>query len=209
MKKIIKELKLDSLELEKLKLENTALIVVDMVIGFVEEGILSSSRVKDMSINLLELNRKTEGYSKIYFVDSHNKDSVEFKAYPEHCIINTKEEELIDVLKESLNKENNIKIIKKNSTNGFHVPEFKLWLDKIIDKIDNFVIVGCVTDICVSQLSLTLKTYFNQLDLDKNVIVPVNCVDTFDTPDHPAEQMNFFALSSMNSNGIKVVSEII
>ena len=45
--------------------------------------------------------------------------------------------------------------------------------------------------------------------MDRNVIVPVNCVDTFDTPDHPAEQMNFFALSSMKSNGIKVVSEII
>lgn len=209
MEKIIKELNLLPIELKSLPLEDTALIVVDMVVGFVEEGILSSPRVKDMSTNLLDLNNRTKGYSKVYFVDSHNEDAEELKAYPSHCIVNTKEEELIDGLKEAVSKEENIKVIKKNSTNGFHVPEFKSWLDKIIDKVDNFIVVGCVTDICVLQFSLTLKTYFNQINLSKRVIVAANCVDTFDIPGHPGDEANLFALSNMKSNGIEVVAEII
>lgn len=209
MKEIIKELNLTKLELNSLSLKNTALIVVDMVVGFVEEGILSSPRVKEMSANLLDLNSRTSGYNKIYFVDSHNKDAEELKSYPLHCIVNTKEEELIDELKEAVSKEENIKVIKKNSTNGFHVPEFKSWLDEVVDNIDNFIIVGCVTDICVLQFSLTLKTYFNQMNLNKRVIVPANCVETFDIPGHPGDEMNLFALGNMKSNGIEVVSELI
>lgn len=209
MKEIIEELNLLPIELKSLPLENTALIVVDMVIGFVEEGILSSPRVKNMSTNLLELNNKTKGYSKVYFVDSHNEDAEELKAYPSHCIVNTKEEELIDGLKESVSEDETIRIIKKNSTNGFHAPEFKRWLDGIIDKVDNFIVVGCVTDICVLQFTLTLKTYFNQMNLGKRVLVPANCVETFDIPGHPGDEMNLFALSNMKSNGIEVVSEII
>lgn len=209
MEKIIKELNLSHVELNSLPLKNTALIVVDMVVGFVEEGILSSPRVKEMSTNLLELNNRTNGYNKVYFVDSHNEDAEELKSYPSHCIVNTKEEELIDGLKESISKDDNIKVIKKNSTNGFHVPEFKSWLDEIVNKIDNFIIVGCVTDICVLQFSLTLKTYFNQMNLNKRVIVPANCVETFDIPGHPGDEMNLFALGNMKSNGIEVVSELI
>lgn len=209
MEKIAKELNLVPVELKSLPIGNSALIVVDMVVGFVEEGILSSPRVKDMSTNLLELNNRTEGYNKVYFVDSHNENAEELKSYPVHCIASTKEEELIDGLKESVIKEDNITVIKKNSTNGFHVPEFKNWLDKIVDKVDNFIVVGCVTDICVLQFVLTLKTYFNQMDLSKRVIVPANCVETFDIPGHPGDEMNLFALANMKSNGIEIVSEII
>lgn len=209
MEKIAKELNLVPVELKSLPIGKSALIVVDMVVGFVEEGILSSPRVKDMSTNLLELNNRTEGYNKVYFVDSHNENAEELKSYPVHCIASTKEEELIDGLKESVSKEDNITVIKKNSTNGFHVPEFKNWLDKIVDKVDNFIVVGCVTDICVLQFVLTLKTYFNQMDLSKRVIVPVNCVETFDIPGHPGDEMNLFALANMKSNGIEIVSEII
>lgn len=209
MEKIIKELNLLPIELKSLPLKNTALIVVDMVVGFVEEGILSSPRVKDMAVNLLNLNNKTNGYRKVYFVDSHNEDAEELKNYPTHCIANTKEEELIDELKEAVIQDDNIKVIKKNSTNGFHVPEFKIWLDEVVDKVDNFIIVGCVTDICVLQLSLSLKTYFNQINLSKRVIVPANCVETFDMPGHSGNEMNLFALANMKSNGIEIVSEII
>lgn len=209
MEEVIKNLNLSHIELNSLPLRNTALIVVDMVVGFVEEGILSSPRVKEMSTNLLELNNRTKGYNKVYFVDSHNENAEELKAYPAHCIVNTREEELIDGLKEAVSKEDNIKVIKKNSTNGFHAPEFKSWLDEVINKIDNFIIVGCVTDICVLQFSLTLKTYFNQMNLNKKVIVPANCVETFDIPGHPGDEMNLFALMNMKSNGIEVVSELI
>lgn len=208
MDKIIKELNLDSIDLKSLESKNTALIVVDMVVGFVEEGILSSPRVKDMAKNLTKLNDKTEGYNKVFFVDSHDENAEELKSYPRHCLVNTREEELINELKNSLLREKKVEVIKKNSTNGFHVPEFKEWLDKLEDGIENFIVVGCVTDICVLQFALTLKTYFNQLNMSKRVIVPVDCVETFDAPGHPGDEMNFFAIANMKSNGIEVVSTI-
>ncbi len=160
-------------------------------------------------VYLLELNNKTENFKKVYFVDSHKEDCIEFKAYPAHCVENTVEEELIDSLKEAVEKEENITIVKKNSTNGFHAPDFKKWLEGNINEVDNFVIVGCVTDICVLQFALTLKTYFNQEEMDKRVIVPENCVETFHIPGHDGDEMNYFALSLMLSNGIEVVEEII
>lgn len=208
MKNINETLGVSSISLNALPKENTVLFIVDMVIGFVEEGILSSPRVKNMSNNLLELNENMSGYRKVIFIDSHNEDSEELKSYPRHCLVNSKEEDLIDGLKECINDDEFTKVIKKNSTNGFHVPQFKEWLDNNINTTDNYIITGCVTDICVMQFALTLKTYFNQFDISKRVIIPTNVVETFDIPGHSAEEMNLFALSSMKAAGIEIVSEI-
>lgn len=201
-------IKLDKLSLKEFREDNTVLIVVDMIKGFVEEGILSSPRVKAMSKNLLELNKNMIDFEKIFFIDSHYKSSTEFNAYPEHCLAGTKEEELIDGLKASVDNGEKITIVKKNSTNGFHAKIFKEWLDNKIEVIENYIVVGCVTDICVLQFVLSLKTYFNEVNKDKRVVVPANCVETFDIPDHNGDEMNLFALRMMKSNGVEVVQEI-
>ena len=75
--------------------------------------------------------------------------------------------------------------------------------------IENFIVVGCVTDICVSDFAKTLQCYIYENNLDKQVIVPINCVETYDYDHHNAELMNVFALYSMNLGGIKIVDEII
>ena len=52
-------------------------------------------------------------------------------------------------------------IIEKNSTNGFFAMDIADYA-----YLDNFIVVGCCTDICVYQFVLALKTYFNQNNLD-------------------------------------------
>ena len=100
---------------------------------------------------------------------------------------------------------NNIKIVNKNSTNGFFALSN---LD--FNNTDNIIIIGDCTDICVYQLAITLKSYFNQNNISKNIIVPMNLVDTYHVDNvHPAELLNIVFFNSMIQNGIKVVKEII
>lgn len=45
--------------------------------------------------------------------------------------------------------------------------------------------------------------------LDKKVIIPINCVETYDFGHHNAEIINTVALYSMKLAGICIVDEII
>ncbi|MBC8063058.1 MAG: cysteine hydrolase [Clostridiaceae bacterium] len=196
--------------LSDLTREKTAIILVDMVNGFVHEGMLSSPRVVEIIDDLVELNEKTYGYKKIFFLDEHEENSVEFKNYAKHCIKGTREAELIPALSTSAATiHSNTTMIAKNSTNGFHAPEFKVWLDNNEETIETYIIVGCEVDICVSHFATTLKTYFNQKNLNRRIIVPVDCVETFDFGTHHGDFMKIISLWEMQSNGIEVIDHII
>ncbi len=209
MYEILKEMEkelidLESINLKDLKDENTAIIVVDMVRGFYDVGPLASSRVKNIISPLVKLNDKTTGYKKIFFIDCHEEDSSEFNAYPPHCIANTVESQLIEELK--VYTKNN-RIIKKNSTNGFHAKEFQQWL-KENSSINNFIVTGVCTDICVETLAISLKTYFNEFNEEKSIIVPMNLVETYDLGIHNGDLMNLISLYKMKINGINIVKYI-
>jgi nicotinamidase-related amidase len=183
--------------------KNTGFIVVDMVRGFYDVGLLASDRVKRTISPIEKLNEDLAGCKKVFFIDSHTKESVEFKDYPEHCLENTVEEELID----SIKSDNNTTLIKKNSINGFHATKFKEWLDEN-KEIENFIVVGVCSNICVETFVITLKTYFNQFNINKRIIVPMNCTETYDLGNHNAELMNLMTFYKMKSNGIEIVQEI-
>lgn len=204
-----KEIKGRSINLEGLAKENTAIVVIDMVKGFVHEGILSSPRIVSIIDPIASLIKKTEGYKKIFFLDEHEETSVEFKAYAKHCLRGTSEAELIDELKREVKDYESTMMIRKNSTNGFHAPDFKKWLEKNEENIKNYIVVGCEADICVSHFATTLKTYFNQNNLDRRIIVPIHGVETFDFGTHSGDLMKIIALWEMQSNGIEIVEEII
>lgn len=205
-----KEIKGKVLTLSELPKEKTALIVVDMVNGFVHEGALSSQRVTEIINKLVTINERTNGYKKIFFLDQHEDNSVEFKNYEKHCLKDSAESELIESLRVLVaTNHSNTTMIPKNSTNGFHAPEFKLWLVENEDKIENYIIVGCEVDICVSQFATTLKTYFNQKNLDRRLIVPVDSVETFDFGIHDGDLLKVISLWEMKSNGIEIVDTII
>lgn len=205
---ISKELsQINSISLSEFNKDNTAVIVIDMVKGFYNVGPLASQRVEKIIRPIIVLNEKTFGYKKIFFIDSHTENSIEFKSYPIHCLNLSEEEELIDELKDGATIHSNTSYIKKNSINGFHSPQFNKWL-KENTQIDKFIVVGVCTDICVESFTMALRTYFNEHNINKRIIVPVNMVETYDAGNHNAELMNMMALYKMKSNGIEVVKEI-
>jgi len=189
--------------------EKTALIVVDMVNGFVHTGIMSSPRVVNIIDNVVAINERTYGYKKIFFLEQHDEDSTEFKTYAKHCIKNSEEAELIPSLNCGATLHSNTTIIHKNSTNGFHAPEFKMWLDENEEQIENYIIEGCSSDICVKHFAETLKTYFNEKNFDRRIIVPIDSVETFDFETHDGDLMKVISLWEMKSNGIEVVDTIL
>ncbi|AOZ78250.1 cysteine hydrolase family protein [Clostridium pasteurianum] len=204
-----KEIKGKIVYLKDFPKENTAIITVDMVKGFVKKGMLSSHRIISIIDAIVDLNKRSGGYKKIFFLDEHEENSAELTTYAKHCIKGTEESELIDELntEEVIGKE--VAMISKNSTNGFHAPDFKKWLEKNEDIIENYIVVGCEADICVSHLVTTLKTYFNEKNLSRRIVVPINGVETFDFETHDGDLMKVISLWEMKANGIEIVDEIL
>ncbi|MEG1410540.1 MAG: isochorismatase family cysteine hydrolase [Terrisporobacter sp.] len=211
MEKILENYKSLLNNLENLSSENihdydlnkTGLFIVDMNNGFAKEGALSSPRVEKIIKPMANFANAIASKlpTVVAFTDTHDVDAVELKSYPTHCLRGDKESQVVDEL---LHIEN-IKILEKNSTNGFFVMDMEKYKD-----LDNFIVVGCCTDICVYQFVLTLKTYFNQNNMDKNIIVPMNLVETYDIDNiHSGDMLNTVFLNSMIQNGIKVVKEIL
>jgi len=131
------------------------LIVVDMVNGFVREGAMADSHIEHIIPEIVNLVEKYEYENeKIIFIkDCHEKNSVEFESYPEHCLKGTNESELVEELKKYENKFN---CYEKNSTSAMFAKGF---LDNIngINELKQVTIVGCCTDICVLNLAIPLK----------------------------------------------------
>lgn len=192
------------LKLSELNKSETVLVVVDMINGFVNEGSLSSPRIKNIVSDVSKLVSECceKGIDIIAFADCHKENSVEFENFPVHCLENTRESELIDEIKNNIST-----VIPKNSTNGFHVPEFQKFLAENRN-IKNFIVCGDCTDICVHNFCITLKTYFSQNNIKSRVIVPLNAVETYDGGIHNAEFMNLSALMIMETNGIELAKEI-
>ncbi len=193
---------LESIELKSLDKNRTMLLIVDINKGFAKAGALYSDRIEKLinPISNLAKCALNNGIKVKAFTDYHTECSIELKAYPKHCMKDTDEWELV----EELNLEG-IEVIKKNSTNGFLEENFIL--NK--EEIDNVIIVGDCTDICIYQLAISLRAEFNRVNKDGEIYVPKKLVDTFDMPMHKANFMNYVFLNSMLDNGVKVIEDII
>ena len=186
----------------------SVLFIIDMNNGFAKSGPLSSKRVEKLIPRIGEDVEIFNSFNNpiIAFTDSHKKECLEFKSYPIHCLENSYESEIVDEIKQF----NDIMIIKKSSTNAFLEEETKKYIDSFVrDGYKNFVLCGCITEVCVKQFAQTLKAYLNVINKDINVIVPINSVDTYDSPEHNADIINLFSFYEMNSCGIKIVKNII
>lgn len=189
-------------DINNFDLNKTDLFIVDINNGFAKSGALYSPRVEALISPIVDFTTYLSDKVKniIAFTDCHDENSIELLSYPSHCLRNDFESEIVDELKSI----ENIKIIRKNSTNAFFA------LDDInFDGVDNLIIVGDCTDICIYQFAITLKSYFNQNNINKNIVVPMNLVDTYDIPNiHCAQLLNIVFLNSLIQNGIKVVKKI-
>ncbi|BAF59833.1 amidases related to nicotinamidase [Pelotomaculum thermopropionicum SI] len=186
--------------------EKTVLVIVDMINAFAREGNLMSPRVNELVSTvsgILKLCRK-HGIGAIAFADCHAPESPEFDAYPKHALAGTSESEVVDEIKEI----GGYTLILKNSTNGFLEEGFQSWLREN-PQVENFIVVGDCTDICVQQFATTLKADFNRRNRRVRVIVPVNAVDTYDYEPHNGDLMHLMALFSMMGNGIELCKGLV
>ncbi len=207
LKNIAKDIsELPVIKLSDLSKDNTLIIHVDIVNGFVKFGALSSTYVLDMLPHVIRLNEMSLEYDKVFILDSHEENAEEFKTYPPHCVINTKEDELVEELKK-YTKGN--AIVRKNSTNAIHSDELITILNN--KKYFNFIVVGDVTDICVLQFALALKTLKNEQNMASRVIIPYTMIDTFENKElnHNRTLMNIFGIYNMIQSGIEVVADIL
>lgn len=191
-------------EKENLKRMKRALVVVDMVNGFMKEGNMAmpdANYINNEVVRLVELflDRKDD---VIALMEGHTNNSTEFNDFPEHCILGTEEAELIDVLKVYQDR---MRLIRKNSTSGFVTKEFYEYLEKNKDCLEEIVFVGVCIDICVLNASVPTKMYFNQNNIKCDVVVPTNACETYDASNHSREEYTEVAKKVLKLNGIKVV----
>jgi nicotinamidase-related amidase len=194
-----------SLKLSELDPNHTVLVVVDVINGFAKEGALASSRVGEIVPNVKRLMQMATAndIKTVAFADCHNENSIEFESFTPHCLENTSESKLVDEIQTL-----EYTLINKNSTNGFHAPNFQKFLAEN-PNLDSFIVCGDCTDICVLNFCLTLKTYFNQMDKPCKIVVPMDCVETYDAPSHSAELMNLASFKLMENSGIAIVSTVV
>lgn len=188
--------------LTDLNIGSTALIVVDMINGFVKKGALSSPNALSVNEKIAGLLRScnTLNIPAVCFADSHSRQSTQFRDFPEHCIAGTDESSITDEI--AVGK---FKLIPKNSTNGFLEPAFAAWL-KENDKVDTFIITGCCTDLCILQFALTLKADFNRRNRSSRVIVPAELTATYDAPRHSSPFIDSMSYYNMLLSGIEVTT---
>ncbi len=186
------------------ELKDPVVFVVDMVNGFVKEGALADPEIMSIVEDQKRLMDQLE-CCNVFVCDTHPPKTREFLSYPQHCMIGTKESEVIDELKDHIKR-----IVHKNSTNTFVAPEFQEFLQDECSRYKDLIIVGCCTDLCILQFALSLQSYLNEHNLcEQRVIVPANLVETYHIEDvHDAYFWNDVSLKNMATNGILVVSEI-
>lgn len=192
---------------KNLKVYETALIVVDMVNGFVNEGVLHDKNIRKIVPRQLELLEEAEkkGSLIILVKDTHNKNATEFKRFGNttHCIKGTSEAELIDELKPFEQKDNVI-TVEKNSTSLMESPEFR----EIVKQAKNLKevnFVGCCTDICVFNGAMGLANYYDEWNRDVTINVHEDAIATYSEDER--EEYVQSAKLLMKKQGINLVSK--
>ena len=185
-------------------LKDPVIFVVDMVNGFCKEGVLHDEAILDVVPAQKELMDACE-CRNVFVCDNHPPHTREFESYPPHCVIGTSEARVIEELAPYIKRH-----ISKNSTNTFHAPGFREFLETEINWYKDIIIVGCCTDLCILQFVLSLQSYLNEHNMtDHQIIVPVDCVETYHIEGvHDAYMWNEMALENMKINGVKVVSQV-
>ena len=181
--------------------KNKLLVIVDMNNGFTREGVFKNSYLEALipDINALAHSYDASGDDIALINEQHSINSVEFKIFPPHCIAGTSEAEIVDELKWIMNDH---QIFYKNSTNGMFNDRFCEYLYNA--RFREVVIVGGVTDICVFEMALSMKKFFDNANMEIPVIVAKNLVDTYDAPWHDRDKYSEAAFMLMNQAGIEV-----
>ena len=159
-----------------------AVLVMDMLCGFLEEGhpLYCGDKARRIIPHVQALlERELAQGSKIFFLcDHHTPDDPEFKMFLPHCIEGTAEAEVIPELAQYQGE-----LIPKRRFSAFFDTPLEKKLAEL--KPEKLVVCGVCTDICV------MHTVADARNRDYCVEVPVDCVASFD------EKAHRFALEHM------------
>jgi nicotinamidase-related amidase len=193
-----------------------AIISVDVVNGFCNTGPLASPRIQRIVQPIVTLMERAHalGIENIVLVqEAHEPDAVEFAQYPPHAIRGTHEAEAVPEI-QALPFYDQMTRIGKNSIHPALNTQLEDWL-QAHPEVDTFIAVGDCTDLCTYQLAMHLRLRANARQLQHRIVVPEDCVQTFDTPVETAEQLGILPhdgdllhlifLYSMHLNGVEVV----
>ena len=169
-----------------------AVLVIDMLEDFISEtGTLyvgeQGKKIISQIKKLLDEERRS-GSSIIYICDNHLMDDAEFEMFPCHCVRGTKGAEII----KELAPQNGDYIITKRRYSAFAGTDLEITLKE--KGVKQLILVGVCTNICV------LYTAADARNLNYKVVVPENCVTSFDLEAHK------FALNEMKKTlGVEVI----
>ena len=154
---------------------SSALLVVDMLVGFLEPGhsLYCGDTAREIVSNVRRLIEEEQAKgSGVYFVcDTHEPDDLEFQIFPAHCVKGAQEAEVIPELSGYQGV-----VIRKRRYSAF----FDTELDKRLAQLkpDKIIICGVCTDIFM------MHTAADARNRDYAVEVPADCVATFDPEAH-------------------------
>jgi nicotinamidase-related amidase len=199
--------------------EKTAILSVDLTNGFCKSGNLASPRVAAVIppiVNLLQTGWQAGVRQIALLQDCHSTDALEFSAFAEHAVCGSAEAEAVEEIK-ALPFYEQMTIMPKNSISPNENTDLDSWINEH-PELDTFIAVGDCTDICTYLLAIHLRTKANAYHLPWRVIVPEDCVATYDLPletaqqigatPHPGDLLHKVFLYHMALNGIEVVKGI-
>lgn len=154
---------------------NKALLIVDMLRDFIDEGApLQVPAGKWIIENIAGEIRYAREKNRpvIYVCDRHPPDDPEFEVWPPHAVRDTPGAEIVDALAPQTGDH----VVEKTGYSGF----FRTRLEELLDEleIDEVLICGVLTNVCV------LYTAVDALQRGIRVIVPETCVAGLTEEDH-------------------------
>lgn len=161
---------------------SNAVLVVDMLRGFLEDGypLYCGDAARHIIPNVRRLleEESAKGSKILFSCDNHTPDDPEFEMFPPHCIVGTEETEIVPELASFKGE-----IIPTSHYSGFYDSELDAKLYEISP--EKIIVCGVCTDICVMHTvaDARLRGY--------TVEVPTDCVASFD------ENAHRFALEHM------------
>ena len=198
--------------------EHVVIVSVDVIEGFCRVGPLASDRVKGIIkpiVDLLEAAHSLGVKNVALAQDAHEKDSLEFGAFPPHCLEGTPEAEPVEEFR-ALPFFPEFRLFPKRSVSSDLETGLGEWLMEKEPKA--VIVVGDCTDLCTYQLATFIRHLANSRHLSWQVILPADCVQTYDMPvdtaksigamAHPGDFFHLTFLYHLGLEGVKVFSHL-
>lgn len=199
--------------------QNAAVFVVDMVNGFCHQGPLAGPRVQGLIPAVREAIERCYALGARHFLlpqDAHRPDAPEFAQFGPHCVAGEREAETVPELA-GTPAAAHFTVFPKNSLHPAYGAGLEAWLARH-DAVRYFLVVGDCTDLCVYQTAMYLRLAANAAQRACQVVVPENCVQTYDLPvdaahaigalPHDGDLLHRVFLYHMALNGVRVVKAV-